>query len=216
MFKLPVTFFLIGLSFGAGPCLASCGPLLLSYVAGSGKNVTGSIAAYFLFSIPRLIIYAILSLVIYVCGIMMTQIAMAPVMRYLTVGAGVVFVLVGILVATQNQLMHRTCALFQEKFIRKDKKTIVLLGICAGILPCAPLISVLSYIGFVAQGWHQCVLYALAFGLGTFLSPLLLITALGGLIPSVIKNNARLRRTLDIICGSVIVILGVLLMRRVF
>lgn len=216
MFKLPLTFFLVGLSFGAGPCLASCGPLLISYVAGSGKNVPGSIAAYFLFSLPRLVIYAILSLVIYGCGVMMTQISMAPVMKYVTIGAGIIFISIGFLIATRNQYLHRTCAFFQEKFISQDKKTLVLLGIFMGILPCAPLISVLSYIGFIAKSWQQCLVYGVSFGLGTLLSPLLLLTALGGLIPSIIKDNSVIRKAMDIVCGFVIVILGVLLIWRIF
>ncbi|HPT06519.1 MAG TPA: sulfite exporter TauE/SafE family protein [Candidatus Omnitrophota bacterium] len=214
MFKIPITFFLVGLSFGAGPCLASCGPLLLSYVAGSGKNVAASITAYFLFSLPRLFIYAILSLVIFVCGVMMTQITMAPVIRYITLLAGLVFILIGLLIATRNKFVHRTCALLQEKFIQKDKKTIVLLGVFAGIVPCAPLISVLSYIGFVAQSWQQCLLYGFSFGLGTVFSPLLVLAALGGLIPAIIKDNSIIRKTMDIACGCIIVILGILLIRR--
>ena len=50
-----ITFFLLGLSFGSGPCLAACGPLLISYIAGTGKKFKDSVVTYLIFSSARIV-----------------------------------------------------------------------------------------------------------------------------------------------------------------
>jgi sulfite exporter TauE/SafE len=90
-----------------------------------------------------------------------------------------------------------------------------MLGLIIGILPCAPLITVVSYIGLIAKHWFNTVIYSLSFGLGTVFSPLLVLLIFTGLIPKFIKKE-RIYRIFNLACGLIIVFLGVQLIRRVF
>ena len=68
MIKTIGSIFLLGLSFGLGPCVASCGPVLVSYIAGTGKNIYKGFLVYVLFSLSRVISYIILALAVFYLG----------------------------------------------------------------------------------------------------------------------------------------------------
>jgi len=213
MLSIAFSLFLLGLYFGSGPCLASCGPLLVSYVAGSLKNIRGSIFAYLLFSFSRITVYLVLGLVIFFGKLALGQ-ALENNARYLYLAGGIFIMLIGVLMALGKNA--KFCQKIDSLFLKKDAKTILLFGLIIGILPCAPLISVISYIGLVAKNWLQSILLSLAFGIGTLISPLFLISALAGFIPKILKNSQRLYQIFNFICGLVIIALGFGLIRRAF
>jgi sulfite exporter TauE/SafE len=104
-----------------------------------------------------------------------------------------------------------------KKFHRHDQKNIFLFGLIIGLLPCAPLIAILSYIGLISKNWLQSLAYSLTFGIGTFVSPLILLVFLTGLLPkTIVEKNKIYNRIFNLICGLIIVFLGVNLVRRAF
>lgn len=84
----------------------------------------------------------------------------------------------------------------------------VTLGLVMGALPCAPLLAVLSYIGLVSSGWQQCIFYSLIFGLGTLISPLILLALGAGLIPRMLFSRPGIYRAFRFVCGLIIVLFG--------
>ncbi len=214
MLKLVFTLFLSGLLLGSGPCLASCGPLLISYICGRQKNIAGSIRAYLLFSAGRVLVYLVLGVGAYFGGLLFSRYISEELPRYLFLGSGAFIIIVGILVAIGKSLSFKTCQCGEKNFPQKDNLTLIILGVTIGILPCLPLASVLAYIGLVSKSWMQSFAYSLAFGLGTVVSPLLALAALAGVIPAAIKDNLKLRRIFHLLCGAVIVCLGIQLIRR--
>ncbi len=212
MNKITISLFLLGLSFGAGPCLASCGPLLISYIAGTEKKITKSIGAYFIFSLSRILVYLILGLSIFFFG---QAILLGSFSRYLFLFAGLFIIIIGLLIAVGKNLNYKLCQKTQDLFLKKDAKTIITFGLLAGVLPCAPLISVVSYIGLMAKHWLNSLVYSLAFGLGTVISPLFLLVVFAGLIPKII-NKPSFYRVFNLICGLIIIFLGFQLLKRSF
>ncbi|MBM3245837.1 MAG: sulfite exporter TauE/SafE family protein [Candidatus Omnitrophica bacterium] len=215
MIKIVISLFFLGLSFGAGPCLASCGPLLISYVAGTQKGVTKSIGAYFIFSFSRILAYLVLGLVIFLFSQAMLKYVLGRFFQYFTFLAGLFIVIIGLLIAAGNNLNYKLCQKMQDLLLKKDALTIATFGLAAGILPCPPFISVVSYIGLTAGHWLKSLVYSFAFGLGTAVSPLLLLVVFAGLI-SKISAKPVFYRVFNLICGAIIIFLGLQLLRRSF
>lgn len=214
MNKTVFSCFLFGLSFGMGPCLASCGPLLLSYTAGTNKNIIKSALVYLLFSLSRILIYLVFSLVIFFLGQAIINYTFLPFSKYLFILGGVFIALIGILISLGKSSDHKLCKRLQSFFLNKDTKTVIILGLIVAILPCAPLISVLSYIGIISKHWFEAVLNGLFFGLGTVVSPLFLFVLLSGSLSKLIIDKNNFYRIFNIICGLIIIFLGVQLVKR--
>lgn len=216
MIRAIISFFILGLTFGAGPCLASCGPLLIAYVAGTGKDVRKSIWVYFIFSLSRILIYALLGLVVFLFAHALVKYTTSYFTKYLFIFAGALIIVIGLLIALGKNLHYKFCQRLGDFWLKKDTKTVIILGLIIGILPCAPLISVISYIGLTARHWLNSLFYGFAFGLGTMISPLFLLVVSTGLIPRIMVRENSFYRIFNAICGLIIVFLGIQLIRKVF
>jgi len=215
MNKIAISFFILGLSFGAGPCMASCGPLLISYIAGAKKGILKSLMAYILFSLARICVYLILSLLVFILGKFVIERFISEYSRYLFIGAGAFLVLIGALMALDKNLNLRFCGFLREHTLARDKKSIITLGLITGLLPCAPLLAVFSYIILVSKGYPETLLYSFSFGIGTFVSPLIFLVIAAGLIPKYLIGS-KYERAFSFICGLVIIFLGVQLAGKGF
>jgi sulfite exporter TauE/SafE len=202
------SFFLLGFTFGAGPCLASCGPLLVSYTLGRGKNVLAGILAYLLFSLSRMLVYLGLGIAVFFCGHLITSQLLGVFSRYFFIAGGIFVIFLGFLISLGRNVKHSFCHWLQDFFLKKDAKTVILLGLFIGILPCAPLISVLSYIGLIAKSWKDALGFSLLFAVGTAFSPLALLVAAGGLAAG------KLQRFFNLAGAAVIIYLGIQLIRK--
>jgi sulfite exporter TauE/SafE len=214
MIKTASALFLSGLLLGSGPCLASCAPLLVSYLAASDKNIRSSLFAYFLFSAGRIIAYLLLGFLVFRLGQFILENLSGSWSAYILIGSGSFIAGLGLLLIFAQSGKIRFCSYLQDFFLKKDKKTLVSLGLSAGILPCLPLFSVLYYIGLVAKSWPLSLFYALAFGLGTFFSPLLLFALLGASFSGILKGRPRINRILRFSCGLILIALGAQLILR--
>jgi sulfite exporter TauE/SafE len=213
--KVLLGLFALGLSFGSGPCLVSCGPVFLSYLAGNSKNVAQSFLRYLVFSLSRISVYLIFSALIFYLGRFFAQRVMVGFEKITFLIGGVFIILLGVLTAFGFKLQNRLCKILKANFLERDIKSMVLLGLVIGLLPCAPLIALLTYAGFTAGTLGKSVLYGLIFGLGTFFSPLLILSLAAGFIPRIIKGREETYgRVFNIICGLTIVYLGLEFLKR--
>jgi sulfite exporter TauE/SafE len=209
--------FIIGLSFGAGPCLVSCGPLLASYIAGTGKNMVQAVLAYFVFSLARIAAYLGLGLGLFFTGKAAVEQFLGKASGYLYFIDGFFLILIGLLVMAGRALESKACRFLERNILERDLKSIVALGLLTGFLPCAPLVAVFSYTLLISRSWISSLLYLLAFGLGTFFSPLLAVAIGAGFIRR-IRGNSRgwQEKIFNLACGAMIIYLGIELIRRLF
>lgn len=207
MHKIMLYLFLAGLVFGSGPCLASCGPLLVSYIAGIKKNARGGLLAYIFFSLARVSVYIILSIFIYFLGDIALHRLSINLSGPLFVFGGIFIIIIGILVS-----LGRKCEMGLK---RHDRATAFGLGAIIGLLPCGPLLSVFAYIGLVCKSWVQSLLYSFSFGAGTFLSPLVILSMLAGKISALVVNTKGAYYALfNLFCGGIIIFLGIQLLLK--
>jgi len=215
MFRIIIGLFLTGLLFGAGPCLASCGPVLISYIAATKKNIYGGLFAYSLFSFARISVYLFLSLAIFYFGQFTTERLLHAFSGYIFITAGVFICVMGLLLVLDKKIDTWPFRVLNKYVLEKEKKNSAVLGIVFGLLPCAPLFVLLSYIGLFSKTWLESLIYALAFGAGTFLSPLLFLAIFTGLMPVWLKDRKEIYyRILIRLCGLFIVFLGIQLIKR--
>lgn len=213
--KIVLSLFLMGLSFGSGPCLASCGPILLSYTVGTRKNILNSLNVYILFSLARIAVYIALSLTIFFLGQFIIDTYFARFSKYIVTLFGIFLIIIGILTAIGQDLKFPLCQFLHKNLIMHDKKSVMAMGLIIGLMPCAPLLALFSYSGLVAKTALQALTYSISFGLGTFLSPLLILSVAAGIIPNFLRNlKCIYYKILSFVCGSILVFLGIQLIGR--
>lgn len=217
MSKTIFSLFFSGIFFGSGPCLATCGPLLISYIAGTKKRILKGFIAYVLFSFARISIYLFLGLAIFFLGNFAVERFLGNYSKYILIAASSFIILIGFLMALGKRLELEFCNVLEKNVLGHDKKTTVALGLIIGLLPCAPLLAILSYVGLVSKSWMQSLLYSFSFGIGTFLSPLVFLVILASLIPKfLIEKKGIYIQIFNFICGLVVIFLGIQLMKRAF
>ncbi len=212
--RLVATFFLLGLSFGMGPCLASCGPLIISYIAGTRSGVKEALWAYALFTIARIMVYAALGAGMFYAGEVLVRGLFTEWQGVVSMAAGVCLVIVGLLIAAEREIPTPWCRALERRLAGKGAHSVLALGLIAAILPCAPLFSVFSYIALAGGGLLYSLLLAVAFGLGSSCSPLLAGAALAGSVAKVTKASVSAKRFVRFACGMVLAFLGIALIRK--
>ena len=136
--------------------------------------------------------------------------------KYIYYFGGAIIILIGILTIIRdskgnNRICSRISGWFNRRMLGIQPVT---LGLIVGLLPCAPLLAVLSYIGLVSLVWQRCILYSLVFGLGTLISPLLILALGAGAVPKMLLNKPKAYRALRLVSGFIIVFFGTQLILR--
>lgn len=214
MYKILFSFFIAGLSFGAGPCLVSCGPLILTYIIGTNKQVKKSIWSYVLFSFSRVFVYVILSLALFLFGQAVLTSRIVYLSGYLLISGGVFVIITGFTIIFGKKFHSVLCRKLEGIVAGKESKNIVLFGVLIGVSPCVALVSVFTTIGLISKSWADSFVYALSFGLGTVVSPLFLLVIFAAIISKITLSNLIVTRIINIISGSVMVFLGSELIKR--
>ncbi len=194
----------------------SCGPILLTYIAGTKKNITLALISYVLFSSGRILVYLVLSLVIFFIGALSVErISLNYSWMVYIIGGGFI-VLIGLLMVSGKRIKYpRFLNSLAQGLLEKDKKSACLLGLIIGLLPCAPVLAVFSYIALAAKSVHENLVYSLSFGIGTSLSPLVLLVVVSGALSGFIRKKEEVyRRVFSLVCGLIIIFLGLQLILR--
>ena len=125
--------------------------------------------------------------------------------------------MVGIITALGKKLEFKPWNFLRQNIVERDKISIFVLGLIIGLLPCGPLLATLSYIGLISKSWASSLLFSLSFGIGTFVSPLILFTMLAGFIPRFLPDKKEVyNKIFSFTCGLIIILLGLQLVKRAF
>ncbi len=228
MNRIIISLFLAGLLFGSGPCIASCGPFIITYIAGAKKNISKGVMVYILFSSARIFVYLVLSLAIFFLSRFAIEKLLGSLYKYVIILGGGFIIMIGLFLALGKRLELSRISRdpvkagnffwsWHKNILERDKKSIVAVGLVIGLLPCAPLLAILSYIGLISRTWFSSLLYALSFGIGTLVSPLILLTILAGLLHRLfLEKKAIYYSIFSFICGIIIIFLGIQLISRAF
>ena len=201
-----VQLFMIGVVSSYGACFISCWPIALPFVTATGKTWHARLNAALAFLSAKLVVYVLLGAAAATLGRTMTGwIVRSSSVLYIASGIGII--LLGVrAVYTETH----PCGTFLRRLrVRSKVASAALLGIFAGVLPCATSLVVMAYIAFSAQSPLTGATLGFAFGAGKFFSPLIPASLLANYLEGRLKlNRIWLRR----ICALLVIVLGVRLM----
>ncbi len=200
--------FLIGVVSSYGACFISCWPIALPYVTASDDAMRGRLKAAIAFLSAKLVVYVFYGTAAAFLGRLVSG--------WFIEHANIIFIISGIAVVilgVQAALAgtHPCNAILKRLKVKGKVVSAALLGIFAGIVPCATSSAVLAYIAFSAETTLMGALLGLAFGVGKFFSPLIPASILSSYFANRLKINFVWLRY---VCASLVIILGLRLILK--
>jgi len=210
MINILFSLFLTGMIMGSGPCLLSCGPVLLSYIGGTKSSAMQGLRCWAIFSFSRLLSTVFLAFLAGIAGTALLRRFYWETSGYIIWGlTGLFIVFLGAMVFVGLHTRFRVCNIISQTARQYDFRNLMILGILVGLLPCIPLIGVLSYITMIATHYSHGILMGAAFGLGVIISPLAFASMIVGAIPGLkIFQNSNRIIIFQRVCGAVLMVLG--------
>jgi len=200
----------IGFSFGlAGPCFLTCTPVLITYITGSKKSQIEVFKDIFTFLSGRLFAYILLGALAGLSGALLKRFTGSSLSIYLQPLAGAVTILFAVILLTGKSNDNCTCPAARGSMLNFGG--IFAFGLLIGISPCAPLLALLFDIALMSKGLLDGIFYALFFGLGTFLSGLITIGVIAGLltrVPAAFIKSKTANIILKAVCALLLLALG--------
>lgn len=202
-----LTAFLTGL-FGSFHCVGMCGPIAFALPTKSGSN-TSKIIGRIIYNLGRIFTYSVLGLIFGFFGL---GLKLAGLQQSISIAAGILIIITVFI----NFLKPQSFGLNPFKFLSKNlvqklfkngsNKTLFIIGLLNGLLPCG--FVYIALIGAsVTQNALQGALFMALFGLGTF--PLMFSVSLIGQFLSV-----KLRSTLSKLTPYLAVLIACLFILR--
>ncbi|MCW4006108.1 MAG: sulfite exporter TauE/SafE family protein [Candidatus Bathyarchaeota archaeon] len=209
--------FAVGILYGLVFCTSSCLPYLASYIAGIGAGFRKATTVTLVFNSGRLTAYAIIGAAIAVLsgafGFLLTETALAPIQQYSSYAFGVITMLIGVSIYLKSR-RSQPCQNCGSTVVESSRwrrwggfdSGAFVLGLSRGLVLCPPLMLLLIYTAsFVSPAGSVAV--AVLFGLGTTLSPILL---LGGVTGWLLNKAPLFRKWVSLAGAAVMVVLGVI------
>lgn len=210
-----VAAFAGGLLYGMAVCTAACLPYIASYIAGVGTGFRRSLTITMTFNGGRIVAYALIGGVVGLFSGLFRLAAStsvtSPFQTYSSIGFGILTIVIGgsIILKSRSPCecnipnSQKTTSPAKAGRFGLDFKAFTL-GLGRGLILCPPLVALLIY-AFPFSTPLGCVGLAVLFGLGTALSPMLL---LGGVTGWLLNKAPLLRKWISIGGAAVLIILG--------
>jgi sulfite exporter TauE/SafE len=206
-----------GLLYGMVVCTASCLPIVTSYIAGVGAGFGKGVKITLIFNSGRVLAYALIGGLIGLFSglfrLFISDSAISPFQVYSSLAFGSVTIVIGISIFLKAR-RPCYCNVQDTKKMVAVRKTgrfgfdfgAFSLGLSRGLIVCPPLIALLIYSLPFASPLGS-VGIAVLFGLGTAISPILL---LGGLTGWLLNKAPLFRKWISIAGATVLVALGII------
>lgn len=209
-----INMFLAGLTLGVGPCLSFCAPILLPYIAATSKGWKEALKITLIFSFSRFLAYVLLAFLAGWSAKLINPFLNTHPKRFnFLLIVGIFIILLGILILSGKKINFGFCQFLNKYFIDKSFPSMFIIGLSVGFAPCLPLIGILSYILVTASNPLQAALYGMSFGLGTIISPLILLGMAAGSLPKILFTNYKIYNLFIKICGVILILWGFYLIR---
>lgn len=207
--------FVSGLVFGLAYCTASCLPVVAGYIAGVGSGFKQSVRITLVFNAGRVVAYTLIGAIIGLFGGLLTffvsEAAISPFQVYSSLIFGLATIAIGAMLMYQTRRKTQcncktpdvTAATSRIKRYGVDFGAFTL-GITRGLIVCAPLILLLTS-SLTLIDPAGSVLIAVLFGLGTTISPILI---LGGATGWLLSKAPLFRKWISIAGGITLILIG--------
>jgi sulfite exporter TauE/SafE len=207
--------FVIGLIYGLGVCTASCLPYIAGYIAGTGAGFKAGIKITAYFNTGRVLAYALIGALIGLASGLVTAVApnvLSQFQIYSSFIFGILTVAIGASLLLKAHKPHQ-CSIKENTFASTKISRFgfdfgaFTLGLSRGLVVCPPLISLLLLYALPFSNPVGSVTVALLFGIGTTISPLLV---LGGVTGWLLNKAPLFRKWICLAGGAILILLGVI------
>jgi sulfite exporter TauE/SafE len=206
--------FVSGLFYGLAFCTSACLPYLASYIAGIGAGFRRGITITLAYNSGRIIAYAMIGGAIGVLSgtfrFLFNEASLLPFQQYSSLAFGIVTIIIGAIILLRSRKLacnHATQADVGQDLAKLNRRFdfgAFSLGLSRGLVICPALLALLVYSLPFATPLDSFA-FAVLFGLGTALSPLLI---LGGATGWLLNKAPLFRRWISMFGGLVLVALG--------
>jgi thiol:disulfide interchange protein DsbD len=173
-----------GLIYGFAFCTAACLPYVAGYIAGVGAGFRRGVAITLTYNAGRIAAYAVIGALVATLGgllkFLWTEESLLPLQGYASIAFGIVTIAIGVSIILKIKSGSCEGHPPSEGGSQLDTTTgrfdvrAFFLGLSRGFVLCPPLIALLIYSLAFATPIEGLIL-AILFGIGTALSPLLLL-----------------------------------------
>ena len=192
-----VSPFLFGIFSSIGICLASCTPILVSYLISTKRDWGRFLGQIVFFALVRVVTFTLTMVILFIVGDLALEFIREHTLVLRIIGGSFICAM-GILVFFNKHLNLR--------FFKTRSKGLFLLALLFGVKPCLPHIAMWGYVVVAAEDVLQSAMVAAAFSLGENITPIV-IGFFGGKAIRYLRGRAY--RIASKIGGAVIFILGI-------
>lgn len=208
--------FAVGLLYGTVFCTSTCLPYIASYIAGVGADFRKGVIATLIYNLGRVTAYALIGGAVGIfSGVfrsVVSEASFSVFQQYSSYGFGIVTIIIGVSILLKSRSKPHGCNLECNKNVGPKKIATRFdirafsLGFSRGLIVCPYLVAILLLYAIPFASPIDSFLVAVLFGLGTALSPMLL---LGGVTGWLLNKAPLFRKWIAIAGGGVLVVLGV-------
>jgi thiol:disulfide interchange protein DsbD len=204
-----------GLLYGLAVCTASCLPYIASYIAGVGAGFRKSVGLTMIFNSGRIVAYSLIGCAVGLFSglfrLFVSGSVTSPFQTYSAIAFGALTIVIGASIILKSRKPCE-CNPKNTQNLTEPAKTgrfgfdfkAFTLGLSRGLILCPPLVALLIY-SLPFSTPLGSVGLAFLFGLGTALSPMLL---LGGVTGWLLNKAPLLRMWISIGGAGVLILLG--------
>ena len=209
---LPLWCFVVGMAAGCGPCLVTCAPTVMSYVAGLKRGWKEGLAASLTFSLARIPAYLLLGALVACFGARLHEAsAFHHLQSAVQILTGVLLIAAGVLLTLFAEPLPGICKVAHRLMPVQDIKFLAGLGFLYGLSPCVPMVAVMARVGLQSTTIAAGAACMAIFGVGTVLSPLLVLGAGSGMFAESLARRGNALGVFRRACGLLLCYSGVCL-----
>ncbi len=199
-----------GFLFGLVVCTSSCLPYIAGYIAGINADFRKGLLVTFIFNLGRVASYALIGTAVGIFKLAISDAVLVSFQQYSAPAFGVVSIIIGIIILYRTRkpscCEKENKSVGSNRFVSRVNIGAFSLGFSRGLIVCTPLMALLAYSIPFASPIDSFALATL-FGLGTALSPILL---LGGATGWLLNKAPLFRKWISIAGSAVLIILGII------
>lgn len=207
------TALLLGITSGISQCSVFCAPFISTHIMGSKEGAVEGLRSFVVFSAGRIFMCAMLGLGAGYMGAAFT--GMGGNFKYGSIIYSAMLILIGLLMlmrpvclCKKSEDKNRWSAFLSRRFIFNPTTHLFVMGTALAVIPCPPMGAMLLYSLKMSSIISGGIIMAL-FGIGTTVSPLIIICVLAGWFSGKLKTEApQYRMMFQRISGLILILLG--------
>ena len=205
-----VASLVIGFTNGLFFCTSTCLPYVAGYIAGVNADFRKGVGLTMVFNSGRVVAYALIGAAVGLFKLLIDESFLSSFQTYSAYGFGAVSIAIGATLLLRNKQPSCNCPAQvsseadPKRFRNQFDVRAFTLGLSRGLILCVPLLTILAYSVTLASPVDSFVL-AVLFGLGTSLSPIVL---LGGATGWLLNMAPLFRKWISRLGAAALIVLG--------